>query len=96
MYGTIARMRIQPGKESDLLALSKQFEQLRIPGHRGTYIYRADGDSNEYWLAVAFEDKAAYTANADSPEQNARFQEMRALMAADPEWHDGEIIFAQG
>jgi hypothetical protein len=41
---------------------------------------------------VAFESKEAYQKNAASPEQNARYEEYRALLDADPEWHDGEII----
>jgi hypothetical protein len=43
-------------------------------------------------MVVAFESKDAYWANARSPEQDARFKEMRALLASDPEWHDGEIV----
>ena len=38
-----------------------------------------------------FEDKASYMANADDPAQNERYMEFRALMEADPEWHDGAI-----
>jgi hypothetical protein len=30
-------------------------------------------------------------ANADDPVQDADYREYRALMEADPEWHDGEI-----
>ena len=41
---------------------------------------------------VVFESREAYWANAQSPDQNQRYQEMRALMLADPEWHDGEIV----
>src|SRR5215211_3999540 len=89
MYGTIARMQVKPGAEAELMALSKEMEG-KIPGHQGTYVYRSDNEPNVYWLAVAFTDKAAYTKNAQSPEQDTRYQQMRALLAADPEWHDGE------
>ena len=30
-------------------------------------------------------------ANADDPAQNERYTAFRALMEADPEWHDGTI-----
>jgi hypothetical protein len=43
-------------------------------------------------MAVVFADKDAYVANAQSPEQDARYQAMRALMESDPEWNDGEVI----
>jgi heme-degrading monooxygenase HmoA len=62
-----------------------------VPGFVATYLYQTDAGSNEYYLAVVFDSKASYTANAESPEQNDRFLEMRELLAGDPEWHDGEI-----
>jgi hypothetical protein len=52
-----------------------------------------DADANEFYVAVVFSSKEAYVANANSPEQNARFQAMRALLTSDPEWHDGEIVY---
>ena len=51
-----------------------------------------DADPGEVFLVAIFESKEAYWANANSPEQDQRFQEFRALMLADPEWHDGEIV----
>ncbi len=55
-----------------------------------------DADPNELYMVVWFTDKAAYQKNAASPGQDKRYQELRALLAADPEWHDGEVIFATG
>jgi hypothetical protein len=48
----------------------------------------------EVVTVVGPESKEADRANAESPEQHARYEEYRALLDADPEWHDGEIIFA--
>lgn len=92
MYGTVARMKIKAGQEPAIQQLIKVYQDLKIDGHVSTTLYRADGDANELWMAVAFRDKAAYMKNADSPGQNDRYQQMRALLTADPEWHDGEII----
>ena len=94
MYGTIARFQVTPGAEEQLLSLTREFEG-KIPGHLDTYVYRADAGDNTYWMAVAFTDRAAYEANARSPEQDARYQQMRALLTADPEWHDGEIVYPE-
>ena len=33
-------------------------------------------------------------ANADDPEQDKWYQEMRQHLEADPAWHDGEIIYS--
>jgi len=43
-------------------------------------------------LVVGFESREAYHTNAASPEQAERYAALRALMDADPEWHDGDIV----
>ena len=95
MYGTVARLQLRPDAEQRFAELAQEFEGLSIDGHVGTYVYRSDANPHEVWMAVAFRDRAAYRKNAESPEQDARFQKMRALLTADLEWHDGEIIFPQ-
>jgi quinol monooxygenase YgiN len=94
MYGTIARMRIKPGSEQQLQKLSEENPATNIPGFVFQHVYRSDADPNEVFLAVGFESKEAYLANAKSPEQHARYEQYRALMTAEPEWHDGEIVFS--
>jgi heme-degrading monooxygenase HmoA len=95
MYGTVARIKLQPGKEAEMIAETQGYESLNIDGFVATAVYRADSGDNEYWLAVIFKSKEKYRANAESPEQDARFQKLAALMAGEPEWHDGEVIARQ-
>lgn len=45
------------------------------------------------YLAVAFESKEAYYANSVRPETHARYVQLMEFAAAEPEWHDGEIVF---
>jgi quinol monooxygenase YgiN len=85
MYGTIARVKIDPARLEDLKALGRRIGVAR-------YVYQMDASPGEIYLVAVFESREAYWANARSPEQNQRFQEMRALMLSDPEWHDGEIV----
>jgi antibiotic biosynthesis monooxygenase (ABM) superfamily enzyme len=92
MYGTVARMRLLPGKEQEMLDLVHTLEAV-VPGYLGETIYRLDSGGNEYMLAAVFADKQAYVANAESPEMDERYRKLRALMAEDPEWHDGEIVY---
>jgi heme-degrading monooxygenase HmoA len=92
MYGTIARMRVKPGMEQKLLELHRRSDVRAIPGLVAEAVYRLDGTSDEYFLVVAFADKASYQANASSPEQHRRYLEYRELLAADPEWNDGEVV----
>lgn len=92
MYGTVARIKLLPGKEAEMRAETEGYPDLKIDGFVASAVYRADAGEDEYWLAVVFENREKYRANAESPEQDQRFQRLRALMAADPEWHDGEVI----
>jgi quinol monooxygenase YgiN len=99
MYGTIARLQIKPGALEELKRFLKRFEGMEsrqmIDGLVGQYLYQMDANPDELYLVVLFRDKASYVANAKSQEQHARYQQMRGLLTADPEWHDGEIVFAQ-
>ena len=94
MYGTVARLRVKPGAAEKLLQFARAAESRKIPGFVFEYVYQMDADAREFILVVGFTDKAAYVKNADSPEQNAQYLEFRALLDADPEWHDGEIVDA--
>jgi heme-degrading monooxygenase HmoA len=92
MYGTVARIRVAPGKDAEFARLSHRHNDLGIPGFVATYLYRTDADPSEYYMAVIFADRDSYIRNAEDPEQDRRYREMRALLAADPEWHDGEVV----
>jgi quinol monooxygenase YgiN len=94
MYGTIARFRIQEGKEADLRRLFED-DTENTPGFVFAHVYRMDGDPLNLMLAVAFESREAYHANAESTDQQRQYEQYRALLEEEPEWHDGEIIFSQ-
>ena len=94
MYGTVARMKVKPGMEQKLMAISQRQDMRSIPGLVAEAVYKLDANPDEYILVVAFESKAAYQANAGSPEQHKRYLELRELLAADPEWNDGEVVDA--
>lgn len=93
MYGTIARMQVKSGSFDTFQKQMADVESdLSVVGWVSTTLYRSDTDPNEIWLTVAFESKDAYRKNAESPAQGTRYGQMRALLDADPEWHDGEIV----
>ena len=96
MYGTIARLRVKPDQMHELIRETQSFEQLDVPGFEFTYLVAADADANEAWLIALFVDKESYRLNAESPEQDVRYRRLRALLDADPEWHDGEVIATAG
>jgi heme-degrading monooxygenase HmoA len=95
MYGTIARLHPRPGKTDDLLALGETMRVAPMAGFRSSYVFRPD--KNPYFretlfLVAVFDDAEAYRANAASPEQDARYLAMRALLVDDPEWLDGTFL----
>ena len=90
MYGTVAKMEVLPGKREELRAITKQQMADPIAGFEKSYVL-FENDSDTMWLTVLFTDKASYTANADDPAQHERYMGIRALLAEDPEWHDGTI-----
>jgi quinol monooxygenase YgiN len=90
MYGTIAKIRIDPSQMEELKAVGASMG--KAPGQITGYIYQMDADPGVLYLVAVFESREAYWANAASPEQNQRFLKLRALLLDDPEWHDGEIL----
>ena len=71
MYGTIARIKIDPARIDELKALGNNMGMA--PGQVAGYVYQTDADPGELFLAAVFESKEAYWANASSPEQHERF-----------------------
>ncbi|MHB8573588.1 MAG: hypothetical protein ACYDAY_11660 [Candidatus Dormibacteria bacterium] len=92
MYGTVAHLKARPGTEEKLLSYDAGTAARRPAGYVASYIYRLEGRSDEYMLAVAFEDRDSYRRNAEDPKMDATYQELRDLLVEDPAWHDGEII----
>jgi hypothetical protein len=59
-------------------------------------VYRAVNEPDVYYVAGVFESRASYEANSADPAQHTRFMELQSILAAEPEWHDGDVIFAAG
>ena len=95
MYGTIARLRVKPGSTAKLSEELAKYPRLKIAGFVTTMLFRMDADADECYLVVAFKDKESYVANARDPKQDERYRRVRALLLADPEWHDGEIVWSE-
>jgi hypothetical protein len=92
VYGTVAHLQLKPGMEEKLRQLDREEAELNLPGFVFEHIYRLDQDPQKYIMVIAFVSREAYLANASSPEQHGRYLRFRELLAADPEWHDGEIF----
>lgn len=91
LYGTIATMKVLPGKIDDLIAITSNPPAGAVFEH----LYKLDSGNNEYILVVGFKSKEAYKKNAESPEMHKMYTEYRKLLAADPVWQDGEVLHSR-
>ncbi len=100
MYGTIARLHPKPGALDALKAEMAAYGpdgRRDPPGFRESFVFIPDKevyDRPTVFLVAIFDDKATYDANADSPEQDADYQRMRAMLEDDPDWMDGTFLGA--
>ena len=94
MYGTVAKMRVKAGSEQEFLRVAQETESVSIAGMVAVYVYQMDADSREFYMVVMFHSKESYVANAESPEQHARFMLLMTALESEPEWHDGTVVFA--
>ncbi len=92
MYGTIAKLRVKPGKLDAMKSHMASVASRPGLGFVSGYVYQMDANPNELYLVVMFESKETYQANADRPETNADFEKMMQFLVAEPEWHDGEVV----
>lgn len=94
MFGTVARVTVLPGKEAEFMTIGEQWvrERGEISGEVASYLFALDERAGDYILVGVFPDRAQYDANARDPETDRWYRRMRATLAADPEWHDGEVV----
>jgi quinol monooxygenase YgiN len=91
-YGTVARYRVKPGREDQILEQMKAFEQSPPAGWIYTTMFRSTDDPKVMWMSTVFESEELYKKNADSPEMGRQFAGLRENLEADPDWHDGHVI----
>jgi heme-degrading monooxygenase HmoA len=95
MYGTVARLRVKRGQEEALKALNAQSLRERQPGTTGfvaDYVLKSERVPGELFVLAIFDSEESYRKNAADPRQHTEYEQLRALLEADPEWNDGEII----
>jgi heme-degrading monooxygenase HmoA len=67
MYGTVAHMHVKPGMEETLAKQIRDFEAAQVSGAIAVYVYQMDADPHDYYMAVVWESKESYLANATRP-----------------------------
>ena len=95
MYGTIALMKPKAGQEAAMVAMLDKWWSERRPKVKGAIsstIYRNVQNPAELMMAVVFDSKENYEANANDPEQDRWYREMVALLEGEPRWIDGDVL----
>lgn len=98
MYGTIFRFRPLPGQEQALEELHQHWlreRAPRVPGFIAEYTLTSATRPGEHLGLVIFDSRESYLQNANDPEQHRWYEQVRATLAAEPEWNDGEITVAE-
>jgi hypothetical protein len=92
MYGTVAHLTATPGKRHLIGGLMDARDAPPAAGWIGSYLYEVDDEPDHAILVALFDDRQSYHANAASKEQDERDLALRAVLASDPVWHDGEML----
>jgi len=98
MYGTLARMQVKPGQDDAVAALHEQWLRERKPDVNGfiaDYALKSERVPGEWFVFAIFDTEEHYRTNAADPEQHRQYEKLRALLTADPEWNDGEILTSE-
>jgi quinol monooxygenase YgiN len=94
VFGTVYRMRPKPGAETAIEDLLRREEGERATptGFIAGYLFRSRSRPGELIGVAVFDSEASYRKNADDPEQDRWYRQLRELLEADPEWNDGEVL----
>jgi hypothetical protein len=93
MFGSVAKVKLKPGSFEKMLDMMTGLEGRPVKGRVFNTVFRSQSDPDEVWSVVGFEDEATYRANASDPQTAAQAKQWQQLIAAPPEWHDGEIVW---
>jgi hypothetical protein len=88
-------MQVKPGEDAAVKAHSEQWLRERGPAATGfiaSYALKSERVPGEWIVLAVFDTEANYRRNAADPAQHGKYEQLRALLAADPEWNDGEIL----
>ncbi len=95
MFGTVAVMRAKPGQEKALVDSFQEWWNERRPKVKGALastLYRGTEGPNQYFMAVVFDSKENYDANANDPAQDQWYQKLVGMLEEEPHWYDGDIL----
>jgi quinol monooxygenase YgiN len=98
MYATLSRLHPKAGQEQAVLDQLFRWEQEHLPnahGFVGGYVFEpASGPEapvRSILLLAVFDSQTSSTRHRQDPAQDRWEQDLRLLLAQEPEWYEGEI-----
>ena len=91
---TFFRMKVLPGQRqavTDLFSRWEREQKAQAAGFLRSILVTSNEDPDELMAGVRFDSTESYAANSGRAEQGAWYGELRALLAADPEWFNGTL-----
>ncbi len=91
---TFFRMKALPGKREAVIDQFAKWEaehKAAATGFLRSILVASNEDPDELMGGVRFDSTESYTANSERADQGEWFGELRALLAADPEWFNGTL-----
>ena len=95
---TFWKMKIQPGKVNEIMKImtsDDDVDRIKKAGWQMTVVGTRKDNPEEVWGMVTWDSSDRYYKNAESPEQDRDYQEMRKLLTAEPEWFDCDVVQEQ-
>jgi len=96
---TFFKMQVKPGKVDELVKIMSDdgpnIDRAKKAGWKASLVGSSKNDPNEIWGCVTWDNSDNYYKNAEDPQQNESYLQMRELLTADPEWHDADIVQEQ-
>jgi hypothetical protein len=91
MFGTTGYLVANPGMENDLKRYIENFGHS--PNIVSICLYKIDSDKNDFIEFILWVDKAAHDETTSQPDFPAIYQDLLNLLADEPSWYSGEMIY---
>jgi len=91
---TFFRCKVLPGKRQAVLDHFERWEReqkSKAEGFHRSILVSSNSDPDQFMGGIRWDNTANYMKNANRPEQDAWFRELRSNLVSDPEWFDGTL-----
>ena len=91
MFGTTGYLVVKLGMENDLKNFIEKFGNS--PNIVSIGLYKIGSDKNDFIEFILWVDKNAHDETTSQPDFPAAYQNLLDLLAEEPSWYSGEMIY---